>query len=409
MNRKTIIALLLALAMVLTLAACTKKEEPATNQQAAATPQTQTAQTQAPEETGPVTVDSVKALLEAIRPGATIMVKPGSYNITDFLSADLKNEFETWNAEHEYVKVQESADGSEFVVQGVDTLLISGGGDGPSETEFVVEPRYSSVFAFDNCQNVSLNALKLGHTEMGDCYGPVVYISACENVTMSAMDIYGCGVTGIECCQGTSGVSVYSSDIHDCVEGAIDIYNCTGEFYFKNCWIADSGGAGYINTENVSLTFEECNFGYWESDELIARDDITFTDCYWDPDVVGYDPDFPVFEPEKWEPWDGGEAYLIDTLWYAYCIVNPENGETIDLSYDSPEWFSLQFSENGAGVMTVGEDEVSFAWEMVDEFSGILTFQDDPTLYLTIYSDPTDDAAFVWLMIERDSELVWMY
>ena len=410
MNRKTILALLLALAMLFTLSACGDKEPEPQQTEANTTQQTtEKPAGQAPADSGPVRVSSVQDLLEAVRPGAHIIVETGSYNMSDFLEADLKTGYEKWNETHEYVKVEECHDGLEVVIRNLDGLTIAGAGESPTETELVVEPRYAAVLNFVECQNIDLSQLMLGHTEAGDCSGPVLYLNNCRHVDLSAMDLYGCGVTGLSCDNGTTNVSVYMSDIHDCTEGELELFDCRGQFYFNNCDFYGCSSIGYIGTENADVTFEECSFDAAESYDLLGRDDIEFLNCYWDPDVVGGDPEPPVFDPESWEPWDGGEEFMKETLWYTWAKVDPENGETVDLDYDSDDAFTLVFDADGTGTMTERGEDLAFEWEMLSESEGTLQFEDRTPLYFTLYSEPENDEAYVWIMLEYSSDIYWLY
>ena len=50
-----------------------------------------------------VTVDSIEALLEAIAPHTGILLKPGYYNISEYIEYVWAQEGERWNEKHPYV------------------------------------------------------------------------------------------------------------------------------------------------------------------------------------------------------------------------------------------------------------------------------------------------------------------
>ncbi len=144
---KRIVAIITVLAMLFALAACGSKTEPASSagstdspnstseaQQgsstAAAEPQSGPAQETEGEgglepsaEDGFFHVSSVGDLLEAIRPGAGIIIEPGYYDLTDFLKDYTdKAAMEAWNAGHPYVQLSEVFDGLEVTIRDVPYL-----------------------------------------------------------------------------------------------------------------------------------------------------------------------------------------------------------------------------------------------------------------------------------------------
>ena len=96
-------------------------------------------------EEGVIYVKTAKELLDAIAPGAEIILEPGVYN----LSGIMKRTTAVGNPEH--VDILETYDGKEAVIMNVDGLIIRGK-DG-ERTEIVVESRYADVLRFEGCSN----------------------------------------------------------------------------------------------------------------------------------------------------------------------------------------------------------------------------------------------------------------
>ena len=177
-----------------------------------------------------VTVDSIEELLEAVAPHTGILLKPGYYNMSEYIEYVWAQEGERWNEKHPYVQLRNCYDGVEVVIQRVDGLSICG--DNKNLTEIVVDPRYAQVLNFEECHDLTLSGLTMGHTETGACSGNVLDFRSCRNIRLSAMDIYGCGVYGIGCYDGTGELYVYSSTIRDCAYGALKILDGNGRFEF---------------------------------------------------------------------------------------------------------------------------------------------------------------------------------
>lgn len=122
-----------------------------------------------------IQADNAEELLEAIAPGVTIMLSPGYYNLSEYTEEIWNKEGEEWNQTHSYVQLRECYDGGiEVVVQNADDISINGDLESAVVTELVVETRYGAVFNFENCNNVYLSGLTMGHTQTGACDESVI-------------------------------------------------------------------------------------------------------------------------------------------------------------------------------------------------------------------------------------------
>lgn len=222
-------------------------------------------------------VNDVKAFLEAVKPGAGIIIEPGYYNLSEFVE---NQNPDTWNKNHQYVKlVNNDVDGLEIVIEGVDDLMISGGTANREETYIAIDPRYSAVFRFENCSNLQLNSFTAGHTDRGTCEGNVIDLYNCKNVGLYGTELFGCGVLGLGIYEGSGNVRVYNSVIRDCEYGPVDIYDTTGTVEFNCCLMYGSGGGGVINPGNYEVVFKNCSFGENETNKYAFEETAKLTDC----------------------------------------------------------------------------------------------------------------------------------
>ena len=242
-----------------------------------------------------VRVNNVKDFLEAIAPGATITFAPGYYNLSEYTDEIWKAEGEEWNRTHPYVKLRECFDGGiEVVVQNVNDILIMGTQESDIVTELVVETRYGAVLNFEDCNNVILSGLTMGHTQAGACDESVLTFSNSSDIYLSAMDLYGCGMYGFTSKGGSGNIYVQSSIIRDCEAGPFYITEPAGRFEFKNCSLTGSFGGGYYETaEGAELSFVGCSFGTEETNYWFFDECAVFTDCIWE-EITEY----PDVEPE---------------------------------------------------------------------------------------------------------------
>ncbi|MBQ8015833.1 MAG: DUF3298 domain-containing protein [Clostridia bacterium] len=234
-----------------------------------------------------VSVSSVEELFNAVSPNTNITLKKGYYNMSSFVSEVWETQGESWNSSHSYVKLRECFDGAEVIITDVSNLYISGETDNFADTELVVTPRYAAVLSFENCRDFGLSGITMGHTETGDCSGNVLNFSECQNINLKSMDLYGCGVYGIGAKDKTGNVYVSNSTIRDCSNGPMNVDDADGAFEFTNCTLTDSDGFGYFErTDNCTLRFTDCTFGYWETSHFMFLEDITTENCTWSEDYI---------------------------------------------------------------------------------------------------------------------------
>lgn len=169
-NKKIIVKLCL-LAMVLCICSGCGKNSPIQKETEEAKISTEESKKESKkEEQTPITeeiveVDNVEDFLEAIQPGATIKVKPGYYNLSDYIEKIWSEQGEEWNQKHPYVELHECWDGSiEVAIQDVKDLSIFADLEEAVITELVVETRAGAVLNFEDCNNISLYGLTMGHT-----------------------------------------------------------------------------------------------------------------------------------------------------------------------------------------------------------------------------------------------------
>ena len=157
-----------------------------------------------------VTVKNPDELLAAIAPNTEIVMEAGTYILS--VASDYGK------AGNEYYSWMEVSDGYQLTLTGVENLTIRGAGHHVTVIE--TDPRYAGVIAMQNCKNVKLEDFTAGHTiERGICSGGVVSLSACEDITMNRMGLYGCGTIGLET-NGCENITLTDSDVYECSNAA---------------------------------------------------------------------------------------------------------------------------------------------------------------------------------------------
>ncbi len=159
-------------------------------------------------------VSTVDELLCAIGPERIIELSEGVYDLSSAASYGTEcTDAYYWN---------ECYDGFELVINNISGLRIEGGED----SQIVTRPRYANVLKFENCGDVLLGSLYIGHTvEQGSCSGGVLYFDNCEDMTVSFCRLYGCGTIGISAIN-CSGVYAAECFIYDCSQNAVYASSC---------------------------------------------------------------------------------------------------------------------------------------------------------------------------------------
>ena len=172
-------------------------------------PDTPATATEVPANT--VTVKNVDELLAAIAPDTEILMEPGTYILSEASGyGKTGSPYYTW---------MEVVDGWQLTVTGVENLTLRGSGLHVTIVE--TDPRYAEVVALENCSNVVMEDFTAGHTvNRGECGGGVIWLNTCDNITMSRLGLYGCGVIGLET-NGCTSVTLADSDIYDCSSSAV--------------------------------------------------------------------------------------------------------------------------------------------------------------------------------------------
>lgn len=373
-------------------------------------------------DSGAIRVSTVLELLEAIAPDAKIVLEPGRYNLTDFLQ-DYPNagDQDAWDDAHPYVKLSTVFDGVEVTIRDVSGLSVSGDALDPAETEIVTEPRYAAVLNFENCADVELACLTMGHTETGDCSGNVLDFDNCQNIYLRTMDLYGCGVYGIQA-EGCGNLTVSNSTIRDCEYGPISISGSTDDILFTACTIAGSGwGGSYESEREAKLSFVGCHFGSGESNGWYFRNDAVFENCEWSeitsyPDREGAFDEYFGFYPENMEQVTLDDGILGHTCWIGCMEIDPQSGETEYFGLMGQDvkpalLITLDLNSDGTGNLAFGTEAESIQWEFMD--GGIVCQRSDGTnafFYLYRMHEPEGEYYRDWLMMQYGgNNLIWLY
>ncbi|MDO4492612.1 MAG: right-handed parallel beta-helix repeat-containing protein [Clostridia bacterium] len=234
----------------------------------------------------PTVCATVAEFVTALGSDRDIVLKSGTYDLTPWITENL-----TGSGAHvliDYsgvlprgVYADEEYDGYELVLNGLENLSIRTEEDAP-RAEIVCEPRYADVLRFENCKNISLSDLVLGHTpEQGSCTGNVLEFRNSENILVSNCDLYGCGAYALGLDE-TIGLTVRDSLVHDCSYGAVD--SNRSAMVFENTEFTRCRQFAIFDLRGSKADFNQCKITNM-SGTLFYADEVTLvtlTDCTLD-------------------------------------------------------------------------------------------------------------------------------
>ena len=371
-----------------------------------------------------VRVSNVKELIESIAPDTEILLAPGRYNLSEDITKLLEQRGERFTESMEFVTINEAYDGPELIITGVSGLTIASESGSAADTEIVTDPRHADVIRFEDCSGVGVMNLTMGHTEIGECFGNVLYFDGCSGVVLYGLDLYGCGVYGVgenEC----GRLSCFDSTIRDCESGALSLFDAKERQIFLNCVMTGSGGGGDFSVadgSNGKFNFYRCTFGEQESNDFAFDDAITVWDCDWSE--ITEAPDYFEESEEDFErvaldttclkivPFD--TKVLTDEYYYiCYETVNRQSG---DVSFENgSDVRFLTFEEDGTGCFWINDDfGRPYSYAMDGSYSCVLSFDDGHEGVFCLYADegtalPQSEEGMIWLQLTLDDEVLWFY
>ena len=178
---------------------------------------------------GEITVTTASEFLAAIGPDRTIVLDGDSFSLAD--ASDYGS------GAGMYYRWEETYDGPQLVIFGASNLTIRAAA-GREAVTLTAAPRYANVIGFESCDNVRVEGLVLGHTEgPSDCCGAVLDFEYCNNVSLDACRLYGCGTLGVNAWYCID-LRLTDCEIYDCSLGGAVLGSVSGAT-FRNCRIHD--------------------------------------------------------------------------------------------------------------------------------------------------------------------------
>lgn len=227
----------------------------------------QAAQT-APEETpsasdeNVVVVSDVASLLGALAPNTVIEID------AEHLLLDRAPDYGFGYSSGAYTWQQMDPGEYMLVIRGLEGLTIRGRGMG--QTTLSTGSRVSDVLRFEDCRDLTLEGLTLGHrSEVSGCAGDVLSFSGCDDVMLRGCELFGCGVIAVDAWMCTR-LYLEGCTLRDCTMAALNVTCCT-DIQARDCEILRCGSRSWL----AVLCAASCN-GFALINSTISDCDNTF-------------------------------------------------------------------------------------------------------------------------------------
>ena len=192
-----------------------------------------------------VRVSSVDEFLAAIASDTTVYLADGTYDFSD-----AKNYGVAGTGNYYWDDV---FDGPGLILDHLTNFHIVG--NGADKAAFNAVPRYAEVIYYENCENVSITGVTLGHSEgPSECTGGVLRFDRTDTVTIRDCGLFGCGVLGVTAWE-SGNLIIDNTEIYDCSRGAVMFASCH-DIALTNCNIHDCGEPTLQVHESRNVTMD---------------------------------------------------------------------------------------------------------------------------------------------------------
>jgi len=223
-------------------------------------------------------VKNATEFILALGDNRIIILETGpAYNISEGFRDDMVWAF--INGEDK-ISVGVDYDGPSLVLNQIENLTIRSEGSRP--LRLLSEATHSFVLTFEQCKNISIINLEIGHApEQGACDGGVLEFIKCQDILVQQCRLFGCGTEGIrsnEC----RNLRCEDSDIYDCSDYIFTIHR-SSKIFFSGCHFYDVNAYRdliVVDAATREVVLENCVM-YNNSGVLFdVRSSLTLKNCH---------------------------------------------------------------------------------------------------------------------------------
>ena len=217
-----------------------------------------------------VKVSTAEEFVVAIGSDRTIELAPGEYVLSDV--KDRYMDFVRWDP---------TTAGKTVTIRKVQNLRILSAGKEP--VRLIARPYSVFVLNFEDCNNVSLENLVLGHApQKGGCESGVVGATRCSGLNLRKCDLFGSGTEGLTL-REVEDFAFEESIIRDCTYGIMTIESCKRLRFSGSKFIRNKKYWGVNVHDTQVVYFRDCLFQGNEAAvtlfTVLSSDEVKFEAC----------------------------------------------------------------------------------------------------------------------------------
>jgi hypothetical protein len=131
----------------------------------------------------------------------------------------------------------------------------------PGKAEIVTAYAYVPVLRLEDCSNITLAGLKMGHNvEPGHCDGAVIAAEIVSYLQIENCDLYGSGTVGLEAVN-SSNIVMRNTTVRECTAGILSLQGCYSSAFYNCEFTGNNGYAGMVITQySHDVLFRDCRF-----------------------------------------------------------------------------------------------------------------------------------------------------
>lgn len=194
-----------------------------------------------------IQVNTADQLIRVIDSDRALKLNSGDYVLSDVRDTRMA-----------HVRWDKVFDGKSITIRNVKNMTITGCMEKP--TRLLVKPRYAFVLNFEDCENIILENLVLGHSpDKGTCTSGVLGAVNCKNLVLRNCTLFGCGTEGLTL-NKVQDMRFENSCIKDCTYGIMTLTGSETLRFVKSVFTRNEKFWGVKISDSKDIRFEECKF-----------------------------------------------------------------------------------------------------------------------------------------------------
>ncbi|MEO1723197.1 MAG: TIR domain-containing protein [Pseudomonadota bacterium] len=197
----------------------------------------------------PVEVENPGQFFSALKSNSKIEIS-GKFDISE------RSSIRKWMNVNRFLRFTQRHDGYQPEIRNATRLSIVSADLGINGIE--VSPRYVDVLFFNNCREVLLSTLRLGHTKFdGYCTENVVGAQNCNQLHIDECQLFGCGAYGLQL-NHCNDFQMIGGSIYECTYGIMDLRDTSAKF--DKCTFRNNREFSGVIMRNCDVEFRGCWF-----------------------------------------------------------------------------------------------------------------------------------------------------